>query len=146
MRTSNIETRGAGRQETNTSPFKAIKYKDITFLSLRKPLSQDMGLGRPLFSAVQPLSGSQAQKLGGNWGPAEPSLPPPLFFFKYKPQNSLQNELPDFLLIFTPTGFELGFPGVPSSLPHLSLHGRIYVKHSSCGTQTTFYTTFAPQY
>lgn len=36
-----------------------------------------------------------------------------------------------------PTGFELGFPGVPSSLPSLSLHERIYVKRSSCGTQTT---------
>ena len=72
IRTSNTETRAAERQEKNTSPFKAIKYKDITFLSLRKPLSQVMGLGRPLFSSVQLLSWSQAQKLGGNWGPAEP--------------------------------------------------------------------------
>lgn len=63
IRTSHTKTRGAARQE-NTSPFKAIKYKDITLLSLRKPLSQDTG--RPLFSPVQLLSWSQAQKLGGN--------------------------------------------------------------------------------
>lgn len=43
-----------------------------------------------------------------------------------------------------PAGFELGFPEVPLSLPSLSLHGRIYVKHSSCGTQTTFYTALLP--
>lgn len=43
-----------------------------------------------------------------------------------------------------PAGFELEFPGVPLSLPSLSLHRRIYVKHSSYGTQTTFYTTLLP--
>lgn len=71
----------------------ALKYKDITFLSLRKPPRQDTGLCRPLLSPVQSLSWSQAQKLEGNWGPEEPS---------WRPQDSLQNELPNFLLIFMP--------------------------------------------
>lgn len=37
IRTTNTKTGGAARQEKNTSPFQAIKYKVITLLSLRKP-------------------------------------------------------------------------------------------------------------
>lgn len=104
MTTSSTETRGAGRQEKNTSPFKAIKYKDITFLSLRKPLGQDTGLCRSLFSPVELLSWSQAQKLGGNWGPAEPLLVflfLSFFFLNANHKTVYKNELLNFLLRYS---------------------------------------------
>lgn len=105
----------------------ALRYKDITFLSLRKPPRQDTGLCRPLLSPVQSLSWSQAQKLEGNWGPEEPSC---ILFFHEDHKTVYKMNSPTSSWYSCPTDFELGFPGVPYSLSSLFLRGRIYAKHS----------------
>lgn len=88
IRTSNTKTRGPARQEKNTRPFKAIKYKGITLLSLKQPLSQD--IGRPLFSPVQLSHGlkHRSWEVTGRRSPEEPSPSGVLFLFNTNHKTS----------------------------------------------------------